>query len=78
MAHTEDKITFDDVMKCVKTYITDKKELSNIKKAYELALKKHEGQYRKSGEAYIIHPLNVAKILTEVHADCKQDFCMMF
>ena len=69
MAHTEDKITFDDVMKCVKTYITDKKELSNIKKAYELALKKHEGQYRKSCEAYIIHPLNVAKILTEVHAD---------
>lgn len=69
MAHTKDTITFDDVLKCVKTYITDKEELSNIKRAYSLAEKKHNGQYRKSGEAYIIHPLNVAKILTEIHAD---------
>ena len=31
-----------------------------IKKAYDFANKKHENQYRKSGEPYIIHPINVA------------------
>ncbi len=69
MAHTKDTITFEDVLKCIKVYITDKDELSNIERAYSLAAKKHERQYRKSGEPYIIHPLNVAKILTEIHAD---------
>ena len=69
MSHSKDIITFEDVMKCIKTYITDKNELQKIETAYNLATTKHEGQYRKSGEAYIIHPLNVAKILTEIHAD---------
>ena len=36
---------------------------SAIIKAYEIALRLHEGQYRKSGEPYIIHPIAVAKIL---------------
>ena len=40
-----------------------------IKRAYDLAEGAHAGQTRKSGEAYIIHPLNVAKILTEMHID---------
>lgn len=69
MAHSKDKITFDEVIEEVKTYITNEEELKKIEKAYQLALSKHEGQYRKSGEAYIIHPLNVAKILTTIYAD---------
>ncbi len=69
MSHSKDKITFDEVMELVKAYITDPKEIENVEKAYNLALEKHNGQYRKSGEAYIIHPLNVAKILTTVYAD---------
>ena len=69
MSHSKDKITFTDVMTDVKNYITSTEELEKIEKAYQLALEKHEGQYRKSGEAYIIHPLNVAKILTTVYAD---------
>ena len=40
-----------------------------IKRAYDLAEGAHEGQTRKSGEAYIIHPLNVARILTDMHMD---------
>ena len=40
-----------------------------IKKAYDVAAAKHYGQKRQSGEDYIIHPLNVAYILAEIHAD---------
>ena len=40
-----------------------------ILRAYEFAKRKHEGQLRKSGEPYIIHPLNVAKILAELELD---------
>ncbi|MBQ6538968.1 MAG: bifunctional (p)ppGpp synthetase/guanosine-3',5'-bis(diphosphate) 3'-pyrophosphohydrolase [Bacilli bacterium] len=69
LSRTRDNITFDDVLKKIKKYITDKHELEVIKRAYEFANLKHEGQYRKTGEAYIIHPLNVAVILTEIYAD---------
>ena len=37
--------------------------------AYEYANEMHKGQYRQSGEPYINHPLNVAHILAEMHAD---------
>ncbi|NTU61553.1 MAG: bifunctional (p)ppGpp synthetase/guanosine-3',5'-bis(diphosphate) 3'-pyrophosphohydrolase, partial [Caldiserica bacterium] len=40
-----------------------------IGKAYEIADKMHSGQTRQSGEEYITHPMNVALILTELHAD---------
>jgi GTP pyrophosphokinase len=53
----------------IKTYIKDEKKLELIEKAYALASTKHQGQFRKTGEAYIIHPLNVAAILTEIKAD---------
>lgn len=36
-----------------------------VKKAVEFATKAHEGQFRKTGEPYIIHPLAVKKILEE-------------
>ena len=41
----------------------------HLAKAYELADKMHSGQLRHSGEEYITHPLSVAVILTELHAD---------
>ena len=44
-------------------------EVGVIKKAYEYAKKLHDGQYRQSGEPYINHPLNVAYILADMHAD---------
>lgn len=69
MAHNKDTITFEEVIELVKNYIHDTESLEHIERAYQLALSKHKGQYRKSGEAYIIHPLNVVKILTEIHAD---------
>ncbi|MEQ8173554.1 MAG: bifunctional (p)ppGpp synthetase/guanosine-3',5'-bis(diphosphate) 3'-pyrophosphohydrolase [Syntrophomonadaceae bacterium] len=40
-----------------------------IKRAYEYALQAHTGQKRFSGEPYIIHPVEVALILTEIEMD---------
>ena len=47
----------------------NREEVEVIKKAYEYAKKLHDGQYRQSGEPYISHPLNVAYILADMHAD---------
>ena len=44
-------------------------DISLIEKAYQTAYEAHKGQVRKSGEAYIIHPLCVAIILAELELD---------
>lgn len=44
-------------------------DTSLVEKAYKVAYDAHEGQVRKSGEAYIIHPLCVAIILAELELD---------
>ena len=64
-----DKITFEEVREAVCAYINDEQQLSVINKAYEFARLKHAGQVRKSGEPYIIHPLNVALILAKIYAN---------
>lgn len=66
--HQKD-LTFEKLEKRIRTYIDDEEELSIIRKAYEYALLKHFGQKRLTGEEYIIHPLNVAYILTRIKAD---------
>ena len=40
-----------------------------VRKTYEFASELHKGQKRQSGDDYITHPLNVAYILAEMHAD---------
>lgn len=44
-------------------------DLEGIKKAYETAERMHRGQLRKSGEPYIIHPVETAKILARLGMD---------
>ncbi|HHP51184.1 MAG TPA: bifunctional (p)ppGpp synthetase/guanosine-3',5'-bis(diphosphate) 3'-pyrophosphohydrolase [Moorella mulderi] len=51
----------------VRTYYQG--DISLLDRAYQFALKAHQGQKRKSGEDYIVHPLNVAFILAELQLD---------
>ena len=43
----------------------------DIRRAYYFAEQAHEGQYRRSGDPYIVHPLAVGKILADMHMDAQ-------
>ncbi len=58
--------TFDDLKTLYFTYIKDEKDRELIQKAYDLANLKHAGVLRKSGEPYIVHPIEVAYICAEM------------
>ncbi|MBQ1403779.1 MAG: bifunctional (p)ppGpp synthetase/guanosine-3',5'-bis(diphosphate) 3'-pyrophosphohydrolase [Lachnospiraceae bacterium] len=59
---------YSDVIERVRRYHPSD-DISLIEKGYEVARKAHEGQKRKSGEPYIIHPLYVALILADLELD---------
>lgn len=61
-------ITINDIIERVKGYERGA-SLDMILLAYDVAAKAHQGQLRKSGEPYIIHPLATAYILTETRMD---------
>ncbi len=61
-------ITIDEIVDAVKQYQPNA-NTDLIRKAYDLAHAAHAGQKRASGEEYIIHPLSVAKILTQLQID---------
>ena len=65
-------ITLKNLLDVLKEYNPDEVEI--IKKAYNYADELHKGQMRQSGDPYISHPLNVAYILAEMHAD-KDTIC---
>lgn len=57
-------VTFDEMMLEVQKYIKKEENIDLITRAYLCAEKNHAGQYRKSGEPYIIHAIQVGYILT--------------
>jgi GTP pyrophosphokinase len=59
----------EELMRSVSAYITNQDTLTAIEAAYHYAKDHHEGQRRKSGEDYIVHPLDVAMILADYHTD---------
>ncbi|MBN2087384.1 bifunctional (p)ppGpp synthetase/guanosine-3',5'-bis(diphosphate) 3'-pyrophosphohydrolase [Candidatus Peregrinibacteria bacterium] len=63
-----DKVTIGEIIKGAKKYLPHVDE-KRVLKAYEIAKKAHKGQKRASGEPYINHPLNVAKILIDLKPD---------
>lgn len=59
----------EKVINRVKEYDKSENDINLIFKAYDYALKAHKGQYRNSGEPYIVHPVEVAMILTNLELD---------
>ncbi|MBR5048685.1 MAG: bifunctional (p)ppGpp synthetase/guanosine-3',5'-bis(diphosphate) 3'-pyrophosphohydrolase [Erysipelotrichaceae bacterium] len=59
-----DELFFNEVRK----YITDEQSLDMIRRAHQFAREKHEGQFRKSGDPYFSHALNVGYILATIQA----------
>lgn len=61
-------MTVEDVFNKARQYMTDE-ECEFLKKAYEFAKEAHKHQFRKSGEPYINHPVEVAGILVDLGMD---------
>lgn len=61
-------VLYEELIRCVRKYHPSD-DISMIEKAFRIANDAHKGQVRKSGEAYIIHPLCVAIILAELELD---------
>ncbi|HHY60157.1 MAG TPA: bifunctional (p)ppGpp synthetase/guanosine-3',5'-bis(diphosphate) 3'-pyrophosphohydrolase [Clostridia bacterium] len=58
----------DQLIEQIKSY-HPQADFEKVRKGYEYACRAHQGQKRKSGEDYIVHPLGVAKILAELQLD---------
>lgn len=65
-------VSLKELLSIINSYNSE--EVDIITKAYKYAETLHDGQTRQSGEPYIVHPLNVALILAEMHAD-KDTIC---
>ncbi len=65
---TSPAVLYQELINSVKKYHPSA-DISMIQKAYKIAHDAHEGQCRKSGEPYIIHPLCVAIILADLEMD---------
>jgi len=60
--------TIHNLVKRLKSYLDDE-QIARVVRAYEFAERSHDGQYRRSGDPYITHPLAVANILIDMHMD---------
>nr|MDQ2696591.1 RelA/SpoT family protein [Pseudomonadota bacterium] len=58
----------DDLCDSLAGYL-EPSQVDTVRAACQFAAGAHHGQYRRSGEPYVCHPIAVAKILTEVHVD---------
>lgn len=56
--------SYRNLLKSIKSNLT-KEDKEMIRQAYEIAVQAHSKQRRKSGEPYILHPIEVARICTE-------------
>ena len=62
------KIRIEDILNRVESYRSDFDE-DLLRHAYVFAANRHQGQVRRSGEAYLVHPLTVAWILADMELD---------
>ena len=61
-------LRFEDILEMVSAYNPDCDE-DLLRRAYVYSARAHRGQVRVSGEPYLVHPLEVARILAEMHLD---------
>ena len=64
-----DEVLFQELKKILTAQNRAEKDIKEIEDAFSYASKLHAGQYRLSEEPYIVHPLEVAKILASLQVD---------
>ena len=64
----DDIITIENIIEKTREYLPEE-DIAFIRRAYGFAEKAHAEQFRKSGEPYIIHPVQVAGILVDLQMD---------
>ena len=69
-AASEGRLLISDLLAIVEQYL-DSQEVKAIYEAYLFGAEAHDGQVRHSGEAYIFHPLSVARILADIRLDSR-------
>lgn len=71
MIQKDELCTIENLIEKAKTYIKSEEDIALIERAYLFACNAHNGQLRLTGDDYMLHPLNVALILTEIYADAQ-------
>lgn len=66
----DENVTINDIINMAKKYLATE-DVALIQRAYDFANEAHHDQFRKSGEPYIIHPVQVAGILTQLEMDAE-------
>ena len=61
-------IRFEEILEKVESY-NPQSDQDLLRRAYVFSAREHKGQVRRSGEPYLVHPLNVAAILADLKAD---------
>ncbi|VAW70791.1 Guanosine-3',5'-bis(diphosphate) 3'-pyrophosphohydrolase / GTP pyrophosphokinase, (p)ppGpp synthetase II [hydrothermal vent metagenome] len=64
------RFLISDLCRIVEDYMSED-QVREVYRAYLFGAQSHEGQFRKTGEPYIYHPISVARILAEMHMDSK-------
>ncbi|TWS94368.1 bifunctional (p)ppGpp synthetase/guanosine-3',5'-bis(diphosphate) 3'-pyrophosphohydrolase [Streptococcus sp. sy018] len=70
----EKNLTGQEVVELTASYLSET-DVAFVEKAMNYAVAAHTGQFRKSGEPYIIHPIQVAGILANLHLDAVTVAC---
>ncbi|HTA18999.1 MAG TPA: HD domain-containing protein, partial [Polyangia bacterium] len=60
--------TIRDICKSLTVYDPGA-DVQLVRRCYEFAAERHAGQRRRSGEPYVVHPLGVARTITELRLD---------
>ena len=61
-------IRFEEILEKIESY-NPQADADLLRRAYVFSAREHKGQVRRSGEPYLVHPLNVAAILADMKAD---------